>query len=169
MSHKAIAVLTGEGFDTIIRSGGTSYWHLSRSRARGCGFVVCTRNANAPWVEGSEPHRSAFLIGKIKDVTPAPDQEGRFRIQLSEYSRVEIPGVWKGNQNPVMYETLEALGIDPSALKWEHMPKESEIPKSMRDINRPAPASALTMAEAKKGLALTFGVSPDAIEITIRG
>jgi hypothetical protein len=27
----------------------------------------------------------------------------------------------------------------------------------------------LTMTQAKKGLALTFGVSPDAIEITIRG
>jgi hypothetical protein len=25
------------------------------------------------------------------------------------------------------------------------------------------------MAEAKKGLALTFGVSPEAIEITVRG
>jgi hypothetical protein len=30
-------------------------------------------------------------------------------------------------------------------------------------------AGALTMAEAKKGLALTFGVAPEAIEITIRG
>jgi hypothetical protein len=27
----------------------------------------------------------------------------------------------------------------------------------------------LTMAEAKKGLALTFGVAPEAIEITVRG
>jgi hypothetical protein len=30
-------------------------------------------------------------------------------------------------------------------------------------------AAPLTMAEARKGLALTFGVAPNAIEITIRG
>ena len=36
--------------------------------------------------------------------------------------------------------------------------------------NSPAPAvRGLTLAEAKEGLARTFGVSPDAIEITIRG
>jgi hypothetical protein len=33
----------------------------------------------------------------------------------------------------------------------------------------PTATTALTMADAKKKLALTFGVAPDAIEITIRG
>jgi hypothetical protein len=52
------------------------------------------------------------------------------------------------------------------------MPEAGERPE-------PVPASApvkpnagvqpLTMSEAKKGLALTFGVAPETIEITIRG
>ena len=32
-----------------------------------------------------------------------------------------------------------------------------------------APVAMLTIAEAKKALAATFGVKPDAVEITIRG
>jgi hypothetical protein len=41
------------------------------------------------------------------------------------------------------------------------LPQVQEGPK--------ATVGALTMAEAKKGLALTFNVPPEAIEITIRG
>jgi hypothetical protein len=40
------------------------------------------------------------------------------------------------------------------------------VPQSQAGQQTVAP---LTMADAKKGLALTFGVKPEAIEITIRG
>jgi len=52
-----------------------------------------------------------------------PAHEGRFLIQFSEYARVNIPDAWHGGRNPVSYGTLQDLGIDPSTLKWEPMPK----------------------------------------------
>jgi len=46
---------------------------------------------------------------------------------------------------------------------------KSEMPDPTPHTKPLARGSPLTMAEAKKGLALTFGVKPEAIEITIRG
>ena len=52
------------------------------------------------------------------------------------------------------------------------MPEATEEPSD--EDETPAPATkggieALTIIQAKKGLALTFGVSPEAVEIVIRG
>ena len=173
MSNKCAVVFTAKSVERILAEGGTSSWRLDRNHARQCGFAVCTRNANADWAEGTEAHHSAFLVGKIRDVVPclptaenkeAP--ENRYLIQFSKFARVNIPETWKGDRNPVKYATLEDLGIDPATLKWETMPEQSEkkntLPKTPSSLG-------LTLAEAKKGLALTFGVPPDAIEITIRG
>jgi hypothetical protein len=167
MSEKAAVIFTAKSIERILRERGTSSWRLDRNHARRCEFVVCTRNAKAHWVEGPESHHSAFLVGKVKDVIPSPEDNNRFPIQFSEYARVDIRDVWKGDRNPVKYTALEDLGIDPTTLKWERMPAVDE-PKPIT----PAISSGvapLTMVEAKKGLALTFGVSPEAIEITIRG
>jgi hypothetical protein len=91
-----------------------------------------------------------------------------YLIQFSEYARVDVPGVWKGDRNPGEYGTLDELGIDVSVLEWEPMPTP---PAPIRELT-PATcihSGPLTMAQSKTGLALTFGVPPDAIEITIRG
>jgi len=105
----------------------------------------------------------------VKDVVPSPDRKGDyFLIQFSEYALVNVPNCWKGDRNPVKYSTLEELGIDPSTLKWQPMPKAGMSPTP----EAPAPRIAnmpLTIADAKKGLAQTYGVAPEAIEITIRG
>jgi hypothetical protein len=174
MSDKAAVVFTAKSVERILREGGTSSWRLDRNNARRCDYAVCTRNAHADWVEGTESHHSAFLIGKIRDVvpcTPTPENnespKNRYLIQFSEFARVNIADVWKGDRNPVKYATLAELGIDASKLKWETMPEHAPS-----TITTPATRSGpmpLTMAEAKKGLALTFGVTPEAIEITVRG
>jgi hypothetical protein len=169
MSDKAAVVFTAKSIERILREGGTSSWRLDRNHARQCVFVVCTRNANADWVEGPEAHHAAFLVGKISDVVPAPDAEGRYLIQFSEYALVNAPDAWKGDRNPVKYADLKELGIEPAKLKWKPMPEPSEMSDPMPHTKPLAGVSPLTMAEAKKGLALTFGVAPEAIEITIRG
>jgi hypothetical protein len=167
MSNKASVFFTAKSIGRILHEGGTSSWRLDRNHARQCPFAVCTRNAHADWVEGQEAHRSAFLVGRVKDVVSSPKEEDRFLIQFSEYALVNIPDVWKGDRNPVKYSTLEEIGIDPSKLKWESMPEPIAIPES--ESPKTTQVGALTMAEAKKGLSLTFGVAPEAIEITIRG
>ena len=112
-----------------------------------------------------------MLIGKVSDVVHAAGHEDRYTIQFDEFARVSIPNVWKGDRNPVRYATLQELGIDPATLKWEHVPEHApeingEFAPALKNTSSTSP---LTMAEAKKGLALTFGVAPEAIEITIRG
>ena len=178
MSHETAVVFTAKSPERILREGGTSAWRLDRNHARRCAFAVCTRNANADWVEGTEAHHSAFLVGKVREVVPCPatpeNEEGeknRYLIQFSEFARVNIPNIWKGDRNPVKYSTLEDLGIDPSVLKWELMPASANAAEAVGQVAsvKSLAVQPLTMAEAKKGLALTFNVAPEAVEITIRG
>ena len=185
MSQEIVVLFTAKSTERILAEGGTSAWRLDRNHARRCEFAVCTRNAfpkwdQGDWALGTEAHHTAFLIGKISDVVPCeptPENEKardiRFLIKFSEFARVNVPNARKGDRNPVKYTTLDDLGIDPTKLTWETMPDVAETPK--RDSgSEAAPVNgagvkALTMAEAKKGLALTFNVPPEAIEITIRG
>jgi len=180
MSEEIAVVFTAKSIERILREGGTSAWRLDRNHARRCEFVVCTRNAHADWGDGAEAHHAAFLVGKISDVvpckpTPENDEvpENRFLIKFCEFARVDIPDVWKGDRNPVKYRSAEDLGIDFSALKWEPMPERDSAPAPVvatpSAANSKPSVGSLTMAEAKKGLALTFNVPPEAIEITIRG
>jgi hypothetical protein len=173
MSEEVAIVFTAKSVERILKEGGTSSWRLDRNHARQCAYAVCTRNAHADWTEGPEPHHTAFLVGKVKDVVPAPTREGRFLIQFSEYARVNIPDSWHGGRNPVNYGTLKELkelGIDPSTLKWEPMPEPIDLAtEELADASSKGQLGALSIAEAKKGLALTFGVNPESIEITIRG
>lgn len=178
MSQEIAVVFTAKSIERILREGGTSSWRLDRNHARQCEFVVCTRNAYADWVEGQEAHHSAFLVGKVRDVVPCEatlenneGEKNRYLIQFSEFARVNVAEVWKGDRNPIRYVPVEELGIDLSSLKWEPMP---ELGNAQEPVGQVAPVKSvggqpLTMAEAKKGLALTFNVAPEAIEITIRG
>jgi len=169
MSNEVAVVFTAKSIQRILNEGGTSSWRLDRNHARRCPYVVCTRNANADWVEGPEDHQSAFLIGKIKDVVPAPDYVGRFLILFSEYAQVKISDVWQGDRNPIKYTTLDALGIDPTTLSWQPMPEVEVLPAPIAPHMPYIAGEPLTITRAKAGLALTFGISPDMIEITIRG
>jgi hypothetical protein len=180
MSEEIAVVFTAKSIERILREGGTSAWRLDRNHARRCPYAVCTRNAHADWVEGPEAHHAAFIVGKISDVvpckpTPENDEapENRYLIEFSEFARVNVPNVWAGERNPIKYRSADDLGIDFSTLKWEPMPKPADAPAPV--VATPSAANlkpsvgSLTMAEAKQGLALTFNVPPEAIEITIRG
>jgi hypothetical protein len=169
MAKKNVTIVfTFKSVDTLLREGGTSAWRLDRNHARACDYAVCTRNARSAKTEGPEAHQSAFLVGKVKDVVPAPTRKERFLIQFSEYALVNVADVWKGDRNPVRYtEKLEDLGIDPATLKWKPMP----APQQQATPSAPLmpKGTPLTIPEAKLGLSLTFGVPPDSIDITIRG
>jgi hypothetical protein len=169
MSNKTAVVFTDKSIERILRNGGTSAWRLDRNHARQCAYAVCTRNARSDRSEGQEAHHSAFLVGRVKDVVPSPKEEDRYLIQFSGYALVDIPDVWKGHRNPVGYSTLEEIGIEPAKLKWQPMPESVDVPENETHAPKTTQVGALTMAEAKIGLSLTFGVAPEAIEITIRG
>ena len=172
-SENTVAVFTGKSFDAIVRDGGSSAWKLDAARARQCEYLVCTQNKLNPesYADGTAPHRSAFLVGRISQVVPAtaPEDTGRWMIQFSEYARTDQASVWTGDRNPVRYTTLDELGIDVDSLQFE----KSQVVDSPTDAAQPGAAgglgAGLTIREAKAGLAQTYGVGVDAIEIVIRG
>jgi hypothetical protein len=168
---QALVVFTGRSEERILEQGGSAGWRLDRAHARKCAYAVCTRNAEAGYAQGREPHGSAFLVGKVEDVVPFPTEPNRFLIRFAEFARVAIPDAWRawgGTRNPVKYAKLKDLGIDPAKLSWEPMPKCSETSGSIDDWAPPGVSTSLSIADAKRGLARTFGVPVEAIEITIR-
>jgi hypothetical protein len=168
MTENVLQVLTSKGTQTILETGGTQSWALDRARAMKCEYAVLCRNANTREAEGKEAHGSAFMVGRIIDVVPSTDTDGRWLVLFSEYAVINVAAQWEG-RNPVHFYTTDDYGddIDFARLKWEPMPDHATPVPAAR---APAPAKKrLTMAEAKAGLAETFGVDPSDIEITIRG
>jgi hypothetical protein len=165
MLHPAIAVFTGQSIDQILQDGGSSPWLLNRHHAKRQIYIVCVRNTKYADFPGPEPHKQAFLIGKIKGLRPI-GRAGAFQrwfIEISEYARVSYPNAWDG-RNPVRYTTLEEMGIDPSELTFTLL---EATPQILSERDNPG-IQPLTIEQAKQGLSAHFGVAPDAIEIILR-
>lgn len=166
----AIVVFTADSLDSILGKGGSGDWVVSAKKADSCKYVVCCRKLN--WSNRKEgiPARAAFLIGRVAGLrqragSETPRDQMRYLIQMADYAELEKPGVWKINvRNPVAYATLDELQIDLRGLKFKPMPEVGT--ETAKEIPG---AKQMTIADAKKGLALTFGVKPDDIEIIIRG
>ena len=126
MIAEALVVLTFKSVDTLLKQGGTSSWRLDRAHARRCAYAICTRNGKDRRCEGPEPHHTGFLVGKVLDVVPAPNDDGDFLVEFSEYALIDIPEVWKGDRNPVRYAKIEDLEAEfdlrLDALDWQPMP-----------------------------------------------
>ena len=165
---QAIVVFTADTLDSILRKGGSGDWVVSAKKADSCKYIVCCRKPN--WSNRKEgiPARAAFLIGRVAGLLKRSGSENdrdqmRYLIQIADYAVIEKAGVWREDvRNPVAYSTLDALQIDLRGLKFIPMPPAAVT-------NETPGASHMTIADAKKGLAATFGVSPEDIEITIRG
>ena len=138
-----------------IKAKGCDYsWILNRQRAEKCKYLVCCHS------EGSK-RRDAFLvalISRIRQVDNDDKGKARWAIEISEYANIDLTNVWQGWQNPVHYTSLDELGIEPSSIKFKKLLLESK-----NDI------SSLTIEQAKQGLAKSFAVNPEQIEILIKG
>ncbi len=169
-----IVVFTARSPERIIKEGGSQAWVLNPARAKQCAWLVCTQNRHNPnyeFSDATEPHGSGFLLGKISAVrTSSEDDSGdRWLIAISEYARISYPGLWDHGRNPVRYASLEELGISLDGVEFEPIPARSEAPTPTAPHASLSSPAMLTIAEAKKALAATFGIEPDAVEITIRG
>lgn len=168
-----IVVFTARSPDRIVREGGSQSWVLNAARAKNAQWLVCTQNRHNPdhaFSDATEPHGTGFLVGKITAIRQSQEEgdDDRWLIAISSFARIDMADLWDHGRNPVRYTSLAALGIDPEKLTWEPMPQAAqEAQPATRPT--PGPSPALSIAEAKLALAATFGVKPDAIEITIRG
>lgn len=165
----AVVVFTSETVETILSRGGSGDWVLNPKKAATCKYVVCCRKI--AWNNRKEniASKTAFLIGIMAGLhkqTGSENDRGqpRFLIEISQYATLAGEGAWKSGRNPVSYKTLKALGIDLRGLKFEPMPAPTPPSKSGNPTT-----GMLTIADAKKALALSFGVKPEDVEIIIRG
>ena len=160
MAQDVVQELSFKSVETILANGGTQSWSLDRGRARNCEFAVVCRNAKTREAQGPEDHGAAFLVGRIKDVVPSTDTPGRWLILFSEYALIDWKGEWEG-RNPVTYYRTDDYSVVESFedLDFQPMPKMSV----------PLVEQPFTIARAKVELARTYEVSPESIEIIIRG
>lgn len=174
-NFEVLTVFTFRSAERMIKERGSQAWNLSANNARRCSYIVCCRNRFAEWgSEGEEEHGAAFLVGKINSVEPSPERPDRFIVKFEEYALIDPqPLVWPGSRNPVWYvKSLSDLEIDETALVWHPMPEDDEA--ISQEAGHPlsydfSSMDGLTIPQAKVGLALTFGVSPENIEIVVRG
>jgi hypothetical protein len=165
----AIVVFTADSRDSILRQGGSGAWVVNAKKANGCKYIICCRKPK--WSNRKEgvPDRAAFLIGHVAGLLERADSKNdrdqmRYLIQMADYAELEKAGVWRENvRNPVAYATLDELQIDLRGLKFKPMPAGAGATSASSGANH------MTIADAKNGLAATFGVNPDDIEIIIRG
>ena len=164
---RAICVMTARGVDTTLAEGGSQAWVLDAKRARKYNYVVCVQNRNmaGDWGHATAPHHMAFLVGRLKDVVRSKEDgsENRWMLLFSEYAEIDVGNAWGKYRNPIRYIDLGELGIDVDTLQFQPMPERPPVPAPDKK------SQGLTIAEAKEGLALTFGILPSDIEITIRG
>jgi hypothetical protein len=164
-----VIVFTAKNLADTFRQGGSGNWKLNSERVKKCSYAILTANKHhKKSIPSGYEHGSAFLIGKISGVTPdayddlGEREDGRWIIRFSEYAELNIPSFWKGFRNPVKYADISDLDVDLESLEWKPFPTEG--------INTPEydRIPALTIDEAKRGIAKKLGIAPDNIEIIIR-
>ena len=93
------------------------------------------------------------MVGKVKDVVPSTENEGRWLIQISEYALVDWPNEWQGRIPVAYWKDDDYEGVDFKTLDYNPLEK---LPRG------------LTIPEAKAGLARGLNVPESAIEIVVR-
>ena len=185
-SKQAAVVFTFKSIEHICADGGTQSWRMHQSHFGTFDYVICARNRRREDVEGPEEHGSAFLIGKVRDIVPStehndPDKP-RFLIRMTEAAIIrDKPGFWQWGRWPTHYDSLDALGIDPSDYDFKPLPELlAEIRQTSDGLDASAaPALPLSASgrrrswkesidHAKTSLATELGVDVEAIEIAVR-
>ena len=177
---EVLTVLTFKGANQLIGEGGTESWVVNRGRVLACDYVVCARHRHGPWKpEGPEPHKNAFLVGKIARVEPSSETGDRWRIEFDEYALVDGPKLPLRSASPTQYfMSLAALDIDEGALTWRSVMNKAAPARAIsadvfhEDVAE-APASlgempANFLKSAKALVAARLGVAPEAVEISVR-
>jgi hypothetical protein len=178
-----LTVLTYKSASRIVGDGGTQSWVISPRRVRRCSYVVCVRHQQGPYkAEGDEPHKHAFLVGKVSGVVPSSEMKDRFRIEIDEYAIIGGPQVPLKSASPTQYfPSLSSVGIDEAALDWKPI---SDLPamdasstpigvgttkETAQDVgeSQGVPSMSVLM-QAKKLVADGLKVPLSAVEITVR-
>jgi hypothetical protein len=178
-----LTLLTYKSAQHIIGDGGSESWKISQRRARRCAFVVCVRHQHGPYkAEGNEPHKHAFLVGKVSNIAQSGEDKDRFRVEISEYAIFDGPEIPLKSASPTQYfPSLSSIKIDAASLHWRpigELPdgkgesllgQAAALEYTMRhgDDDDDVPAVSVIM-KAKKLVAEGLNVPLSSVEITVR-
>ena len=179
---EVLTVLTFKSAQHIVGDGGTQSWVISQRRARRCTYVVCVRHQQGPYkAEGNEPHKHAFLVGKVSGVVPSGETADRFRVEFTEYAIVDGPHIPLNSASPTQYfPSLKSIGIDEDSLHWRSINDIEEnyentsptgVTISQNSPNEAKEFKNIEMSvfmQAKKLISDHLNVPIDAIEIIVR-
>lgn len=161
-TEDTILVFTSRDTDELVREGGSQAWKIDPAHAATCRYLVCVWNAFGDH-DGQQDaaHGSAFLLAAIDSIEPSPERADRYIVRFTRWAPLSITGAWGHWRNPVKYTSLDELGISPSILSGgSESPEKGTVAGAVRPM---------TMAQARLSIAAQYGVSPHAVEITIRG
>jgi hypothetical protein len=172
--ENAVVVFTARSPERLVREGGSQAWVLNPARAKLCTWLVCTQNRHNPdheFSDATEPHGAGFLMGRISNVRRSEEdpENHRWLIEISEFARINHPNLWDHRRNPVRYTSLEKLGISLEGVEFQPVRSNDRASTESNKHSTSSRTTMLTIADAKQALAATFGVKPEAVEITIRG
>lgn len=186
MKHEVVVTFTGRGVSSMATHGGSGHWTAAPGNLRKASYLVCVRNRrrdHEEWAEEDRPHGQAFLLAKVTGVSEAPrrtpTQKQRYIVNFDEYAEIAVDNAWHkctgGQRFPVAYssqaEVEAALGIDFEApeREWKRLsdlrPEPQDADLEWEDDDTP---HALTVEQAKQGLAAHFGVNPEQIDIQVK-
>jgi hypothetical protein len=170
---------TDEPISTIINNGFTGDWPLNRDIAVACDYVVLCRNVSGKYNHDKTTHNRGFMVGKVSNVihkstvNKGKRKVNRFIVSLSEFAEIDVDSLWPKLRNNVHYVRDYTLLGTLGELIWKPIAAAAFelnlVPSEIKTLAESASSDPdkLTMNQAKERLALTYGVRPEAIVITI--
>lgn len=159
-----IAVSTADTREAILAANNSAAWTLNVAKwGNQLKWLVCMRK------EGTQ--RRPFLLCRVSNITLRADPNDprpRYAIEFDQFADLppRTPLV-EGTQYPVRLDTLKAFHIDADELELRPAP-----PKTLDYSYSPRigaePETGVSIAEAKRRLAIGLGVREEQIDITIR-
>lgn len=164
-----IAVSTADSREAILAANNSAAWTLNVAKwGNQLKWLVCMRK------EGTQ--RRPFLLCRVSNITLRADPNDprpRYAVEFDQFADLppDTPLV-AGTQYPVRLDSLNAFRIDADQFELQPAP-----PKTL-DYSYSAPGgwsgaqvdrdTGISIAEAKRRLAIGLGVREDQVDITIR-
>ena len=164
----AIMILSRDEPQHVIAANGSGSWKINiAKRAEAVRWLILANK-----VDGK---RRLTLLGKVVgfELDKGGDNPGRYAVKIDAFC--DLSGHGKSfdgkSSNPVQFVDAEqVLEFNPESCELLPVPKQSlrqsyERPGAMASRTPPKP---LSITEAKAGLAATFGIEPEQVEIIIK-
>lgn len=161
-----VAVTTADSLEDILAANNSAAWSLDVGKhGANLKYLICARKT-------ASGKRQAFLLCLIRNFSVDPGATSRssrtkYAIEFHQYLGIDKEvDDWRAGQNPVRVGSLSHFlkgFVPPAPEEFETAPKKTR-PYSYSQ----APTDrGLTIAQAKAGLALHFGIPESAVRISL--